>query len=176
MIIIFIVVYVSSAHASSAWEWNIFGITKETIKNRDPVTILVGCVSSIIVHELGHAVAASVNDMSPTFDFNRMSINTKNYDSKSNDQKALYHAGGFLGQVIVGSVLTIIPATRHHDFTLGFNTFTTIHATKYSITGGIDSYTSDVKQLTNVGYNGKEIAGGTALISLGLMYINMQGD
>jgi ABC-type spermidine/putrescine transport system permease subunit I len=56
MVLSFLFVCTPQAVGSS-WEWNIMGITKDTIKGRDPVKFAAGVVASLLVHEMGHIVA-----------------------------------------------------------------------------------------------------------------------
>ena len=96
------------------------------------------------------------------------------YDDKSDSQKAFFHYSGFLSQVIVGTVLTAIPKTRHSDFSMGFTGFTFAENTLYGITGGVmKDENSDVDNLNSLGYPGNEIAIAGGLYSGVLTFINL---
>lgn len=177
LVILISLVIVVPTHASdSAWEWNVFGVTKQNFKGRDPIPMFFGMVTSLLVHELGHVIGGRVVGMDTTFQPSSMSVRAYDYDDKSDDQKALFHAGGFIAQVLVGGILTAVPETRHHDFTVGFNGFTALNSVEYAITGGFTEENSDVKNLDYYGYNGVAVAISTGVIGGGFTYINLRND
>jgi hypothetical protein len=176
MLVIIVVMIPTHVYASSAWEWNILGVTSKNFKGRDPIVILGGVVSSLLIHELGHMVAGELVGMDTKFKPRECVVRAYNYDDKSDNEKAFFHAGGFIAQVLVGGVLTAIPASRHHDFTLGFNGFTALNSIGYALSGGFDSETSDVKCLDYYGYDGVAIGIATGLIGGGYSYINLRND
>lgn len=174
ILIMIILITPQVAHAKdSGWEFRFFGINYKDFENRDWKPMIVGAVASLAAHELGHIVTGRLVGMDTTFKFNDMMAWADDYDNKSNDQKALYHAGGFISQVVIGSVLTAIPTTRHSDFAVGFNGFSSITGFSYAVTGGTRKDSSDVANLDNDGYNGTATALTSGFITGGLTYINL---
>lgn len=165
------------AHAGEldAWEFRFFGINTADFKDRNPVVVVVGGLSSFVVHELGHMAAAELTGMDASF--RDGAVYTDNYYNKSDDQKALFHAGGFIATGLVGTVLTVIPTTRHSDFNVGFTGWTSIHDIGYAITDGTrEDDISDTQNLDDYGYNGQAIAAFTGLYSGVLTYYNLDKD
>lgn len=157
-----------SAHAGEldAWEFRFFGINYKDFENREFVPIAVGVVSSFVAHELGHVLSARAMGTDSYFSFSdRAAYAGDGYSDLSTDQKALYHGAGFLAQTLVGGILTAIPATRHNDFTLGFNTFSSVTGFFYGVTGGLVEESSDVQNLDKYGYNGTAIALGSGVVN-----------
>ena len=174
ILIMIILITPPVAHAKdSGWDFRFFGINYKDFENRDWKPMIVGAVTSLAAHELGHIVTGRLVGMDTTFKFNDMMAWADDYDDKSNDRKALYHAGGFISQVVIGSVLTAIPTTRHSDFTVGFNGFSSITGFSYAVTGGTREDSSDVANLDNDGYNGTATALTSGFITGGLTYMNL---
>ncbi len=166
-----------SSYAASDWEFRFFGINYKDFKGRKPLPIILGCVVSLAVHEAGHLLAGKLVGMDPSLKFGPEPVVwADDYYDKSDDQKALFHGGGFLAQTIVGSILTAIPKSRHTDFSVGFTGFSCVNNIVYSFDKGktVDgTETSDVINLDNVGYPGGEIAAASGTISGALLYINL---
>lgn len=179
IILVILLVAVSSTAYAGAWEFRFFGINYKDFEGRKPIPIIVGCIASFVVHEAGHLIAGRMVGMDTSMRWDRGPVAwAEDYSDKSNSQKALFHGGGFLAQALVGSVLTVMPATRHSDFSLGFTSFTTVNNLGYSITGkscGREDI-SDVKNLDNCGYNGTAIALTGGVFSAVLTYINLNKD
>jgi len=161
--------------ADSDWEWSFFGITKKHFEGRKILPMIGGVIVSFATHEAGHIIAARLTGMDPSVKWdNGIKITAHDYYDKSDSKKALYHGGGFLAQTIVGTVLTIIPQTRHSDFVLGFTSFTMVNSILYGTVDIQDSKYSDVKNLDRLNYNGNAIAIGAGIYSGMLSYINLK--
>jgi hypothetical protein len=161
------------AHAEG-WDFNFFGIDSSDFEDRKVSHIIIGCLASFAVHEGGHWAAGKLVGMDPKFEWdNGLMVDAGAYDNKSDDKKALFHAGGFLAQAIVGVTLTAVPYTRHSDFSVGFTGFTAINSTLYAITDGTNSSGSDTQNLDRYGYNGRLVALSGGLLSGGLSIINL---
>lgn len=164
----------ANAGELDAWEFNIMGINPKDFEGRKWYVAAGGAIVSLAVHEIGHIASAELMGSDAYFDWSeRVAYAGDGYDKFSNDQKALYHSAGFLAQTLVGGVLTAIPKTRHSDFTLGFNAFSSINGFFYGFTDGNDSSSSDTENLDKYGYNGTAIALGSGIINSGLTYISL---
>jgi hypothetical protein len=178
IVVVLLTVWGSLSHAHAgeldAWEFRFFGINAKDFKDRNPVVVVVGGLASFAVHEAGHYVAAELTGMDASFDWGERAVWADNYSDKSNDQKALFHAGGFLATAIVGTALTAIPVTRYSDFNVGFTGWTAIHDVGYALTDGTrEDDISDTQNLDRYGYNGQAIAAFTGLYSGVLSYYNI---
>ena len=159
VLIIFLSVLSNTATAGDGMEFRFFGINPADFKDRNPIKVVIGGFASHIVHEMGHVVIGNMLDMDTEYDFADRVVYSNDYDNSTNSEKTLFHAGGFIATTIVGTVITSIPATRHSDYTLGFNGFSAIHDTMYGLTGGLnDEQYSDVHNLDNLGQDGTAIA------------------
>jgi hypothetical protein len=176
--VLLILMSASLVKAADGWDIRFFGINYKDFENRKAWKVVVGGLSSWAVHELGHMAAAELTGMDASMRWdNGPVVWADDYENKSDDQKAFYHAGGFISQVLVGTIFTAIPKTRHSDFMVGFTGFTMIGNTAYGITGGVqgEDY-SDVENLNDLGYNGNAIAIGAGLYSGVLTYINIDKE
>lgn len=165
-----------SAHAGEldAWEFRFFGINYKDFEGREPLPALGGALTAFVVHELGHYVAGELVGMDVSWSWEEHGMLADDYTDKSDDSKALFHAGGFIADAMVGTVLTIIPKTRHMDFTAGFNALSSINGFAYAITDGLgEDYMSDTKNLDSLGYCGTETAVGFGLYSGILTYYSL---
>ena len=124
------------------------GIQAEHFEGREIAPILAGVAGSLLTHEvLGHLLFAELNG-GGHFNWDRRIVIMEDYHNQSHSTQQMFHRAGFLSQLLVGGILTAIPATRHADFTLGFNAFTTINTGIYTISGGLgETNCSDIKQL-----------------------------
>lgn len=156
------------------WEFHFFGINYKDVQDRNWLAVAGGAVGSLAVHELGHYAVAEICGGGGSFDWNERAVMVDDYYSMSDDQAALFHAAGFLAQSLVGTVFTLIPQTRHSDFMVGFNGFSSFNGIAYGITGGMgDEWKSDVHNLDSYGYNGTAIAIGSGLYTGVLTYISL---
>ena len=170
---IFFLVVPAHAGGDTGWKFKIFGITINDFKDRDVLPVIIGGLTSFVVHEAGHYAAGELVGMDARFGSD-MIVYVDEYDNKSDNEKALFHAGGFISQAIVGTILTAVPYTRHSDFSLGFTGFTFAENTLYGITDGVrGDDVSDTQNLDEYGYPGQEFALATGLYSGVLTYINL---
>lgn len=167
----------TNASAGSGVEFKFFGINPADFKDRSPLKVIVGGLASHVVHELGHIAIGNLLDMDVAYDPKDRVYYAEDYDNATNDEKALLHAGGFIATTVVGTMITAMPATRHSDYTLGFNGFSTIHDTLYGITGGIiDKNDSDVHNLNELGQSGTALALTSGVYAGILTYISANKD
>lgn len=169
-ILIIVLVMSSSIAVAGDWEWSFMGVNSKHFKDRSPLVIILGMVSSYYIHEQGHLVYARGHGGGDWDGFGHPVEMYK--DDQSHSEIQMFHRAGFLAQLIVGGVLTAIPYTRHKDFTLGFNGYTTVGTAVYTITGGLgnssDEDRSDIKQLDHGHFEGAVYTGCAAMLT----YIN----
>jgi hypothetical protein len=166
----------AQAGEMDAWEFHVFGVNIDDVKDRDWTKVVIGGVGGIIAHEvLGHMLFSELLDMGhPSFDFDEFVVYSGDgYQDASKDRKALYSASGLLVQATGSLLLTIIPATRHSDYTVGWNVATAATGTLYGITGGTNKDVSDVELMEQNGWPGTEIAYGTGAIGLVTTYYSL---
>jgi hypothetical protein len=176
VIVIVLLSMVSPVHAGSDWEFNFFGISSKDFEGRSVPKILLGCAVSFATHEAGHYIMGEVLNMNPSLRWDDgLVVYSSDYYYESTSHQALYSAGGFVAQALVGTALTISDNTRWSDFTLGFTSFTFVNNTLYGITNGDggEEY-SDTENLNRLGYNGNAIAITAGLYSGMLSYINLK--
>ncbi len=168
----------SHAHAGEvdAWNFRFFGVNVRDFEDRHWLPVVIGGVSSVLAHEvLGHMLASEMTNMGrASFDVgNLVVIAGDGYNGASDDQKAWFSASGLVVQSLGSIILTSIPKTRHSDFTLGWNTGTTVTGFNYAITKGADDNTSDVLLMEEYGWPGTEIAYATGFIGGITTYISL---
>jgi len=168
IIIIFIMILVMTcpvAYAESDWTFTFFGINSRDFKDREPLPIIAGAIMSIVVHEGGHLIGGRISGMETSMRVydGRPTVWATDYDNKSDNEKALYHGGGFLAQALIGTAITSIPRSRHADFTVGFNSMTMVQNITYPLGTTSAREGNDCKNLDRYDYNGDgiAIAGGT---------------
>jgi hypothetical protein len=180
ILIVLMIVPAVNAGQKSDWEISIFGINPKDFEGRKPLPIIVGVLTSYGVHELGHYMMANIVGMNPSLRWDKGPVvwaGGAEYDNASDREKLWFHSGGFLAQIIVGSMLTIAEDTRHSDFAFGFNSSTMVIASVYTITGGKNYETSDIQNINKYGNGNGNAAGiGTAVYSGMLSYVNLNKD
>ena len=183
IVIIFLMLIANVRHANAgeldAWEIRFFGINYKDFEERRWEQVVIGGVSSVVAHEvLGHMLASEMTGMGhPSFDACDFVVYAGDgYDDASRDQQAWYSASGLIVQSFGSIILTTIPATRHSDFTVGWNAATMVTGTMYGITGGLKEDSSDVKLMNDRDWPGTEIAFGTGLIGGITTYISLDKE
>ncbi|MHA1233086.1 MAG: hypothetical protein ACTSPQ_20865 [Candidatus Helarchaeota archaeon] len=149
-IVIVILIIVGTCNISKAgdWKFNIMGITSEHLESRNWKVVVFGALSSLVIHEAGHLLWAKSHG-GGHFDWDERAVFMDDYDNRSHSEQQMFHRAGFLTQLIVGGVLTVVPKMRHLDFTVGFNSFTTIEINTYMLFDRGNEETSDVRQLNH---------------------------
>ena len=128
LLIILLVVAGNCRAGESDWEFKLFGIDVNDFKGRSIFKIALGVGASFLAHEAGHFIAGYA--LGHDVHMRHGAAWADDYEDMSRTQREIFHAGGFISQALVGTLLTVIPATRHIDVTLGFN------ATTASVVGG----------------------------------------
>ena len=156
------------------WDIRFFGINVHDFEDRNWAPVIIGGLSSFAVHELGHYTAAELTGMDASFKWDSGPVVwADGYDDKSDSTKLFFHAGGFLAQSLVGSIITAVPYTRHSDFAVGFTGFTMVENSMYGIVNHRNNEYSDVSNLSRLGWNGTGFALGNGLLNGVLLYINL---
>lgn len=168
----------SISMADDSFEFKFFGVDVKDFKDRNVLPMVIGAVSSLLVHEAGHMVFGNMVGMDTNFNIDSMVVEAYDYDNKSDDQKLLFHSGGFIAQFLVGGALTAINKTRHSDFNVGFNGFTLVNSAVYTTTGGLsgDDETSDIYNIDRYGANGKVVGGISSLTGGIFTYIALDKE
>lgn len=166
-----------STKRGHGYDVHFFGIDSRDFEDRKILPVVIGGLASYASHEVGHYAFGRAVGMDTKFEWNNgPAVWADEYDDKSKSDKFLFHAGGYISQVLIGTALTTIPYTRHSDFSVGFTGFSFVNNTMYGITNGdiiSDGDYSDVNNLNDLGYPGNAIAIGAGLYSGVLTYINL---
>lgn len=114
-----------------AFDVYIFGVNVEYVKERNYKEVVLGALTSILVHSAGHYLYANTHGM--TIHQNGFRENITNDDTKENRECAQV---GYLLQHTIGLILTTIPKTRHTDFTKGYTDMALLQTTIMTIIDG----------------------------------------
>ena len=170
LIVIFLLTGCAGIEKKTDCKIDFFGIRAEHFQDRNWWEVGLGWVGSFIVHEGSHILHAELNG-GGHIDFSQIPIVCIMEDlSHSHSTKQWFHRAGFIGQLVVGGILTAIPATRHSDITLGFNSFTTANTGIYVITGGVNNSCSDIAHLDHGTAEGIAYTGVAGVLT----YINLK--
>jgi hypothetical protein len=106
--------------AQSDWEFYFFGVNLKTFKDSNWLMVATGAVTSMLAHELGHALYLESQgkdwDLLPSS--SGLAIHTDNY--LTNKQYRNLGWSGFALQTGIGTILTSFKSTKHLDFTKGW--------------------------------------------------------
>jgi hypothetical protein len=167
--LIILLVAAGTCHAGeSDWRFKFFGIDVNDFKGRSIFKIALGVGASFLAHEAGHFIAGYA--VGHEVHMRHGAAWADDYENMSTTEKEIFHGGGFIAQVLVGTVITAIPATRHSDFSLGFNAATASVVGGYAFKTNNESHPhSDVAQMRY----GAAAAVTTAAYAAALTYINL---
>jgi len=146
---------------------SVMGISADDFRGRNWLEVTIGIGVSFLVHETGHILYAEMNG-GGHFDSSECVVIMEDYHNQSHNTQQMFHRAGFLSQLFVGGILTAIPATRHADFTLGFNASTMINTGLYVLINDDGEY-SDIRQLDNGKTEGNIYTLGAGVLT----YINL---
>lgn len=106
--------------AQSDYEFYFFGINLKAFKNSSWLMLTAGAVSSMLAHELGHALylESQGKKWNATASSSGLAIHTNNHLNDS--QYRNFGRAGFAFQAGIGAVLTSFQSTKHSDFTKGW--------------------------------------------------------
>lgn len=106
--------------AQSDYEFYFFGVNLKAFKNSNWLMLTAGAVSSLLAHELGHALylESQGKDWDLTASSSGFAVRTNNHLSDSQYQN--FGRAGFAFQAGIGAVLTSFKRTRNSDFTKGW--------------------------------------------------------
>lgn len=123
----------SVCHAQSNYEINIFGINMKTFKNSNWIELAAGAVSSVLVHEMGHALYLTAQGKDWDFSAAYSGLAVETSDQLSDSQYRNFGRAGFALQSLVGAFLTFFDSTRNSDFTKGWVSMNTFQISTYSL-------------------------------------------
>lgn len=155
----------------SGYNIRIMGIDAKDFKGRDWKKVGVGICAEVISHEFHHWLFARLNG-GGHFDWSDLAVQMDDYHNQSYGTQQNFHRSGAVGAGVVGAILTIIPSTRHSDFTLGYNLGGMIENGSYLFFNGRGDSVSDIEQLDH-GKTEFSIYFGTSSV---LTYINLNKD
>lgn len=118
--------------AGSGFEFYLFGVKVESFRNYNWFKVTAGAVSSVLAHELGHALylERSGKDWELRTSSSGLAIYTHD-DLSDNNCKNLGRAG-FALQTAIGTLLTSFEKTRKSDFTKGWVGINTVQLYTYN--------------------------------------------
>ena len=106
--------------AQSDWEFYFFGVNLKTFKESNWLMVTAGAVTSLLAHELGHALylESQGKDWNLLPSSSGLAITTNNY--LTDKQYRNFGRSGFALQTGIGAILTSFDSTKHLDFTKGW--------------------------------------------------------
>lgn len=123
----------SVCNAESNYEINIFGINMKTFKNSNWIEVAAGAISSVLVHEMGHALYLTSQGKEWDFSAAYSGLAVETDGNLSNSQYRNFGRSGFALQSLVGAFLTFFDSTRNADFTKGWVSMNTFQISTYSL-------------------------------------------
>jgi hypothetical protein len=124
-LIIFIILLILSmqplaAVAQSDYEFYFFGVNLETYSNGNWLMIATGAATSLLAHELGHALYLESQGKNWNFAYSTSGLAVQTNDYLTDEQYRNFGRAGFALQAGIGALLTSFESTRRHDFTKGW--------------------------------------------------------
>jgi len=106
--------------AQSDYEFYFFGVNLKTFKDSNWLMVATGAVTSMLTHELGHALylESQGKDWNLLPSSSGLAITTDNY--LTDKQYRNFGRSGFALQTGIGTILASFKSTKHSDFTKGF--------------------------------------------------------
>jgi hypothetical protein len=106
--------------AQSDWEFYFFGVNFKAFKESNWLMVTAGAVTSLLTHELGHALYLESQGKDWNFlpSSSGLAITTDNY--LTDKQYRNFGRSGFALQAGIGAILTSFDSTKHLDFTKGW--------------------------------------------------------
>ncbi len=106
--------------AQSDYEFYFFGVNLEAFKDSNWLMIATGAVTSMLTHELGHALYLESQGKDWNFlpSSSGLAITTDNY--LTDKQYRNLGRSGFALQTGIGAILASFETTKHLDFTKGW--------------------------------------------------------
>jgi len=136
---VIVLLVIASALMFSGCAWNhtttINGIDLDRMKGANPWKVAAGLAGAVIVHEGLHVLAMEVAGVKDYEFENPVSFhyNTEGISKEAQDNISRI---GFIGQAILGTVLTHIPATRESDYVLGYTSGAAAQTVLYPLPPG----------------------------------------
>ena len=110
-----------AARAQGDYEFYLFGVNIKSFRNCNWLQVAAGAATSLLVHELGHALYMEAQGKKWDFEVSGSSGMAITFtDSLSPRQYRDFGRAGFALQTGIGLLLASMPATRGRDFTKGW--------------------------------------------------------
>lgn len=121
--------------AQSNYEVYVFGINLKAFKNCDWMALTAGAVTSLLVHELGHALYLETQGEDWDFSVSSSGLAVHTNAHLSDSQYRNFGRAGFVLQAGIGALLTSFEGTRHSDFTKGWVSMNAAQIWTYDLRG-----------------------------------------
>ena len=144
------------------YQFYFFGINLKSFQNNNWLELTAGAITSILIHELGHALYLQTQGKNWNFQTSSscFSIHTSDFLSKS--QSRNFGRAGFVLQMGIGSILTTFDKTKYSDFTKGWVGINALQICSYKIRHHDDGF-SDFDRINK--------SDGNANLELGIFYL-----
>ena len=139
-IVVFLVgalVLISSHRTAAAfdYEFYFFGINLKTFQNGNWPMLAAGALTSILCHELGHALYLDSQGKDWNIIQSQSGLTIETDNDLTNSQYQNFGWSGFAFQSFLGTILTSFDITRQSDFTKGFVSVTAAQLLSYEHRG-----------------------------------------
>ncbi len=130
--------------AGSDWNFLFFGINFKSFNNSNWMMVTAGAVTSVIVHEMGHALylESQGKNWDLQTSLSGFSVHTGNHLSDGQYQN--FGRAGFAMQTGIGMLLTLFDSTKHLDFTKGWVSMNVAQLYTYNLRRGDNSNDFDL--------------------------------
>jgi hypothetical protein len=119
--------------AESGYEFYFLGINVKTFEGSNWTKMLAGAVTSVLVHELGHALYLESLGKNWTLQASSTGLAIGTTDYLSDRESENFGRAGFVLQSCIGTLLASFDATKRSDFTKGWLCITAAEAWSYGI-------------------------------------------
>jgi hypothetical protein len=121
------------SRAESGFEFYFLGINVKSFQGSNWPNVLAGAVTSVLVHELGHALYLESLRKKWTFQTAATGLAISTADHLSDQECENFGRAGFVLQTCIGTILSTLEATRTSDFTKGWLFMAAAEAGSYRI-------------------------------------------
>jgi hypothetical protein len=119
--------------AESGFEFYFLGINVKTFEGSNWTKIVAGAVSSVLVHELGHALYLESLGKKWALESSSTGLAISTTDYLSDRECENFGRAGFVLQTCIGTILATLEATKRSDFTKGWLCMNAAEAGSYGL-------------------------------------------